>query len=334
MNCFSDLKRSGIYLAIGVLHLLGCDLFAGSESNSILDDCALTILPGQEIDLGSFAAESIQTATFTLTNTTTSPVSIKNLLPCCPIIDPVLYETTIPSSSSTPLDVTVDASQLNSPFKKSISFVSPPLEKKTTLWIKGAPIPAISVSSPRIFTGNLPLDKTWSTNLTVSIRQDLSGTLQTTTRSSLELNSSVLSNKIIRLMIPPQKKPSRWEGSVLINIQETNTPPAVILLDGYIGGCIYPGENKLYLYESSRQAKLPLYWSHVSAPSSPPPITCIPETVHAKQTFSGDRKSTATLHFSPQFIQQLKIKKRIPIQLQTEGYIPARILAIFSNEAE
>jgi len=288
----------------------------------------LCIHPGKTGDLGAFPAESNQTTTFTLSNTASNALHIEKLKSCCACLEPVIYETTIAPGTSTPLDVIIDAHSLNGPFKKSITLATVGTESQTIrLWIKGTAIPALSIPTSHVYAGHTAVNRMWSTNLAVAIRAGLPGKLAVAAQSNVGLEASLGKTEELLITIPPQLKPTRWQGTVLLRIEgQPQLPPVPIHLEGCIGGSLHPQPSKLVLPGNSPQATLTLYRKYPSAPRHPPPLQCTPSDIEIEEEYGDVGKSTVILKFPARFMQRLKTEKRIPIQLRSDGCIPASLI--------
>ncbi|VGO16046.1 hypothetical protein PDESU_04636 [Pontiella desulfatans] len=280
--------------------------------------------------MGAFPAESNQVATFTLFNATSNALRIGKLESCCAFLEPVIYEKTIVPGASTPLDVLIDAHSLNGPFKKNISFEAN--GQSHTVWIEGEAKPAIAIPSTHIHCGHLPLGQLWTTNLAVAVRSNLPGKLTATTQSNIGLSANTDGKAMLQLSIPAQREPMRWQGLVQLRIEgQPQLPPVAIHLEGCMGGRLHPQPRKLALAENARKATFALHRKHPEPlPPAPTPLQCNLPDIGIKEELGATGNSTVELDFTDAFIQRLKAERRIPIQLSTEGYVPASLMIEYS----
>ncbi|WP_372846368.1 DUF1573 domain-containing protein [Pontiella sp.] len=292
-------------------------------------DDGLRIQPGRIFDLGEFPAESNRVATFTLSNTSSNALRIANLASCCAFLEPVLYETTLAPGGHTPLDVIVDARALSGPFEKSVTFsTDAPASPPRTIWIKGTARPAISTSATHVFAGRIEPGQGWSTNLSVTVRSDVSGRLIATARSNIGMEA-LLHPAGLSFFVPAQLKPMRWQGTVLLELDgNPQRPPVVLHLEGYVGGSLFPVPGKLNLAgDGPTQAGVTLYRKNPpTAPAAPAQLHCSEPTIRIGEKPGADGESTVTLEFPACFMRRLKAEKRIPVELRAEGFIPAVLI--------
>jgi hypothetical protein len=291
----------------------------------------LHILPGRTVDLGTFPAESSQTATFTLSNTTSHAIHIENIESCCAYLELIIYEKTIAPGASIPLDVFIDAHALDGPFNKSVSFAaSGSMHQTTHLRIKGTAVPAIAIPSRYVFSGRIALGRAWSTNLAITVRGGLAGKLVAEARSNVGLAAHLNETNGLQLTVPPQRNPRRWQAEVHLRLEgQPHLPPVPIQLGGYIGGSLVPQPSKLVLGDAeSAQATIALFReSPIDAPSTHGPLQCSPSDIEIEEEYGAEGESTVTLKCPTSFMQRLKTEKRIRIQLSAAGFIPAIIVA-------
>lgn len=291
---------------------------------------AFRIEPPRKIDLGTFPAESNQVATFTLSNTASNALRIAGIDSCCASLEPVLYEKTIAPGASTPLDVIIDAYALSGPFEKSITVSTIGTGSQShTLWIKGTALPAIFTPSPHVFAGRIAPGQVWSTNLSVTVRNDLSGRLIATAQSNVGMEANPGQTTELLITIPAQRKPLRWRGRVDLRLEDNPQLPYVsIHLEGLIGSSLHSVPRKLHLTgDGPAQAVITLY--RIDPPSTTPamtPLHCSIPTIGIKEEPDVNGKSTVLLEFPASFLQRLKTEKRIPIQLSAEGCIPTDLI--------
>ena len=294
----------------------------------------LSILPAQTIDLGSFPAETEQSAAFTLSNCTDRVIRIGDPESCCAMAEPVLYRKQIVPGSTIPLDVFIDARNLNGPFSKSVSVsIEGSTNQPVKLWIKGNAKQAIATSTPLFFAGWIPLDLPWQTNLAFSLRRNLSGKPEASLKSNIKMDARVLGPKPdgtfpLQLCIPEGQQPARWNAVVTIRITDhEKIPPLQIKLEGNIGGSLHPHPALLKLNETdSPQVSFTLTRKYPVPAPSPAPLTCSDPDVEITEIADSDGKSTVTLKLKNAFIQQLKKQKRIPLQLHADGCTPANVI--------
>jgi hypothetical protein len=289
----------------------------------------LSIAPGQVYDLGFFAAESNQTATFILSNSSKNSLYIDRAESCCAYLDPVIYEKQIAPGTAIPLDVIIDANTLSGPFNKSITltFEHSPAEA-VELSVKGTALPAISIPENYIHVGHIPLQTAWSTNLMVTIRKDLPAKLSAEAQSNIGIIADTVATNILQISIPPQQEPSRWQGTVLLRIEgEPLLPTVPIHLEGYIGSSLQIVPSKVILSGKTTQATLSLFRKQPET-FSPlhSPLQCSISTIGIEEEPGLHGKSILRLTLPESFIQRLKIEHRIPIRFSAKGYVPTVLM--------
>ncbi|MDF7800709.1 DUF1573 domain-containing protein [Pontiellaceae bacterium B1224] len=284
----------------------------------------LRIEPKDVLDLGNFAAESNQTATFTLHNTGNETVRIGPVESCCSYLKPIVYERTIAPGGSVAFDALIDANVLSGPFDKTISLSIAETKRQTvTLRVKGNAQPAILVPSSRIYVGHIPLQQGWSTNLVFAMRNGISGTPVTEVRSNQDLTATTGKSNELTFSFPPQSEPRRWQATILLRIEGMpHLPPVPIHLEGCNGGSLHPLPRKLVLSSKNPKATITMH-RKLPVAAVPTPLRCSIPTIGITESVGSGDSSTVQLVFPTGFMQRLKAEQRIQIELSAEGCLPA-----------
>ncbi|NLX24852.1 MAG: DUF1573 domain-containing protein [Lentisphaerae bacterium] len=295
----------------------------------------LTILPESTLELGEFPAETEQIGTFTLTNTTDRTIRLKEITSCCAFISPILYEKQIAPGRSTPLDVLIDARLLEGPFTKYLTLTTDdPDNPETRLWINGTAVAALRTPNPHLFAGWIPKNEDWSTNLTIHVRSDITNQLRVSSIHGFDLEPHLEkqeNNYSLHLRMPPQKLAVHWETSLQIQ-GGTATPPLNISIEGHVGTQLLPQTAVLGVSEKTVSFDLVRKAADLKNISTAPIKTSISGINIEERKSSALDRSTINLRLSDSLFQELREKRRIPLELTAEDCIPAVIILEYQPE--
>lgn len=292
----------------------------------------LVVKPASGIDLGEFAAESNQTACFTLQNNSTNSITIGKVESCCATLEPVVYERRIAPGQDIPLDVLLEGGSQIGPFSKQVKIFTTDSDKPQILQIKGNARPAIMPDSAQLFTGWTPLNEQWSTNLTVKIRDGLNGPLKVMVQANATLTASATplgdGRHRITLTLPPQTSARSWQGTLLLRLENQPLPrPVMIPLSGCFGGSLHIVPQTVKLKHSGRQTvELTLSRRSPAGSATPAPLRCSRPQIRITEHPGKADAVRLTLHLPADFVDKLEKGKRYPIELTAEGYVPATLI--------
>lgn len=287
------------------------------------------VLPDTTIELGTFPAETEQTSTFTLTNSTDRTIVLKQITSCCAFITPILYENKIAPGRSTPLDVLIDARLLEGPFSKYLTLITnDPDNPETKLWINGTATPALTTPESHLFAGWIPLNQEWSTNLTIHVRSDITNKLSiaSTSGTALELRlAKQEENYQLHLRMPPNKQAESWKAQLQIQAG-ASAPPLNISIEGHVGTQLLPQTTILGV--SRKTASFSLIRQAANQKNiSAAPLNTSTEGIDIEELKSPTlNKSTINLRISESLFKELKEKRRLPLKLTAEDCIPVVII--------
>ncbi|MBN2704479.1 MAG: DUF1573 domain-containing protein [Pontiellaceae bacterium] len=295
----------------------------------------LTILPESTLELGEFPAETEHIGTFTLTNTTDRTIRLKEITSCCAFISPILFEKEIAPGRSTPLDVLIDARLLEGPFTKYLTLTTDdPENPETRLWINGTAVPALSTPNPHLFAGWIPQNQEWSTNLTIHVRSDITNQLRVTSTSGFNLEHRLekqAGNYRLQLRMPPTQQAESWKVQLQI-LAGTAAPPLNISIEGHVGTQLLPQTAVLGVSEKTASFGLVRKAADLKNTSTAPLKTSTSGIDIEELKSSALDKSTINLRLSDSLFQELKDKRRIPLELTAEECIPAVIILEYQPE--
>lgn len=295
----------------------------------------LTILPESTLELGEFPAETEQIGTFTLTNTTDRTIRLKEITSCCAFISPILYENKIEPGRSTPLDVLIDARLLEGPFSKYLTLTTDDLDNPgTRLWINGTAVAALTTPNPHLFAGWIPKNEAWSTNLTIHVRSDITNQLRVTSILGFDLEHHLekqARNYSLHLRMPPTKEAESWETQLQIQAGSA-VPPLNISIEGHVGTQLLPQAAVLGVSEKTASFGLVRKAADLKNTSTAPLKTSTRGIDIEELKSSALDKSTINLRLSDSLFQELRDKRRIPLELTAEDCIPAVIILEYQPE--
>lgn len=309
-------------------------LFIALLPSSLCAD-GFEVFPSTILELGEFPAETEQTGTFTLTNTTDRMISIKQVTSCCAFITPILYEKKIAPGHSTPLDILVDARLLEGSFTKTLTLTtSDPKNPETTLWIKGIANPALTTAEPHLFSGWIPQNQEWNTNLTIHVRSGITNEIHVASMSGFTLEHHLDKqgqNYRLHLRIPPHKKAESWKTKLEIKASPS-VPPLNINIEGHIGTQLLPQTAVVRLSKKTTTFSLIRKAANLKNTSAAPLQTNTAGINIKEQKSTTPGKSTVTIHLTESLFLELKEKQRLPLQLTANGCIPAVIILEYQPE--
>ena len=292
----------------------------------------LAIRPSPSMDVGEFPAESAPTASFELLNTGPESLQIIEVKSDCRCFTPLVYTPKIPARGSTPLDVFIHADLLDGPFEKTILVrIGGKDATNAMLTVKGTVHHAI-LGIPRfIATDRTATDRPWSTNLLLTLREDLSETPVLRVGGHPRFEGTLVPAQNpgqfnLHLCMPAQQKPTYWESRVVLSFEQTPAiRPTMIKINGYAGGTLHPSIQKLRVEKNSASITLQRIYP-AAIPPRPAPLRSNRRGVSIKETHGTPGQSTVEFSFSADFLKQLATEGRIAIQLFTDGFIPTTIV--------
>lgn len=292
----------------------------------------LVVRPSLSIDVGDFPAESAPAANFELVNTGSESLPIIEVKSDCHCFNPVIYTQNIPSCGSTPLDVFIDADLLAGSFKKTVRVrIGGKTATNVVLEVKGTVHHAI-LGAPRfIATDRTAIDRPWSTNLLLTLRKDLSEIPVLRIGGHPQFKGTLIPAQTpgqfnLHLCMPAQQKPVYWESRVVLSFDQTPAiRPTMIKVNGYAGGTLHPSVQKLHVIKNKVSITLQRIYP-AGTPPRPAPLRSNRRGVSIKEIQGTHGQSRVEFSFSDDFLNQLAKEERIPIQLATEGFIPATLV--------
>lgn len=296
----------------------------------------LEVHPGTTVSLGTFFQEKPQSVSFELVNRGSTPVVITKAASGCPCFEVALYEKKIPPGGKVPLDIFIDARRISGSFVKKMNlYFTQDFSTNLTLFIEGESLPAIQ-NAPRIFSaGILPVGVSWSTNLTLSLREDLSELPRLKLFADPNLQASVVEGQkkgemILRIWLRETTHPFYWKGEAhLFFPDHPSIPSTRIQLTGCVGGTLHFSSQK----EHPENGRVRFLLKRVLPPSAKKdlfqrPLQSKEPGISIKETFLSQDTgcSQVELLLSNDFLERLQKEGRISLSFFAKGYIPATIL--------
>ena len=295
-------------------------------------EAQLEIHPSLSIDLGEFPAESPPIASFDLVNTGSVCLVITDVKSSCPCFNPVVYITKIPSHESVPLDIFIHTDLLFGTFEKTVQIkFKGNTTTHTVVTVKGTVVHPIFGIPSFIATDRTAIGQSWSTNLLLTLRKDLSTKPTIQVDGHPHFKGQLLPTKNpkafnLQLYMSPQENPAYWESQVVFRFDPSlKIRPMTLKINGYAGGTLHPSIRKLNPKEKKASILLQRIYPTKSQ-QTPSPLRCNNPRVSITETHQAAGQSLVVFSFSDALLEQLTNKGRIPIQLTTDGFIPISLV--------